>query len=149
MSLYGAIDTGRFIETPSTPNATIRTDDRHGHASVPSGQHEAHVVGDTPAHPGFHWIHPICSNLKGRARGACHGLRYKRPQDCRDEFAFRFNRNRTGYAAFRSLFALAINAEPMTYTMLISPEPGAQAVWSDFMRVVRHPVSTPFSATGY
>ena len=42
-----------------------------------------------------------------------------------DEFVFRFNRRKTRYAAFRSLFRIATNAEPLTYSMLIEPEPCA------------------------
>ena len=42
-----------------------------------------------------------------------------------DEFVFRFNRRKTRHAAFRSLFRLATNAEPLTYSMLIEPEPCA------------------------
>ena len=41
------------------------------------------------------------------------------------EFVFRFNRRKTRHAAFRSLFRLATNAEPLTYSMLIEPEPCA------------------------
>ncbi|MCY4480857.1 MAG: IS1595 family transposase, partial [Rhodospirillales bacterium] len=41
-----------------------------------------------------------------------------------DEFVFRFNRRKTRNAAFRSLFALALKAKPMTYNMLIKPELG-------------------------
>ena len=33
-----------------------------------------------------------------------------------DEFVFRFNRRKTRHAAFRSLFRLATNAEPLTYS---------------------------------
>ena len=42
-----------------------------------------------------------------------------------NEFVFRFNRRKTRHAAFRSLFRLATNAEPLTYSMLIEPEPCA------------------------
>ena len=44
-----------------------------------------------------------------------------------DEFVFRFNRRKTRHAAFRSLFRLATNAEPLTYSMLIEPEPCARS----------------------
>ena len=52
------------------------------------------------------------SNLKGWARGAA-------------EFVFRFNRRRTRHATFRSLFAIAIRAKPVTYNMLVAPEQSA------------------------
>ena len=53
------------------------------------------------------------------------GLRRKHLQAYLDEFVFRFNRRKTRHAAFRSLFRLATNAEPLTYSMLIEPEPCA------------------------
>ena len=71
------------------------------------------------------WIHQVFSNLKGWARGVYHGLRRKHLQAYLDEFVFRFNRRKTRHAAFRSLFRLATNAEPLTYSMLIEPEPCA------------------------
>lgn len=125
LSSYGAADIGQFLETAAGSDATIKTDGWPGYASVPSDQHEVHVVGNTPAHLIFPWIHQIYSNLKGWARGVYHGLRRKHLQAYLDEFVFRFNRRRTRHAAFRSLFTLAINAEPLTYNMLIKPEPSA------------------------
>ena len=74
-----------------------------------------HVVGKTAAHLVLPWIHQIFSNLKGWARGVYHGLRRKHLQAYLDEFVFRFNRRKTRHAAFRSLFRLATNAEPLTY----------------------------------
>ena len=70
-------------------------------------------------------IHQVFSNLKGWARGVYHGLRRKHLQAYLDEFVFRFNRRKTRHAASRSLFRLAANAEPLTYSMLIEPEPCA------------------------
>ena len=83
------------------------------------------VVGKTAAHLVLPWIHQVFSNLKGWARGVYHGLRRKHLQAYLDEFVFRFNRRKTRHAAFRSLFRLATNAEPLTYSMLIEPEPCA------------------------
>jgi hypothetical protein len=54
-----------------------------------------------------------------------HGLRRKYLQTYLDEFVFRFNRRRTPHAAFRSLFAIALNAKPATYNMLVRPDPCA------------------------
>ena len=62
------------------------------------------------------------SNLKGWARGVYHGLRRKYLQTYLDEFVFRFNRRRTRHAAFRSLFAIAVRAKPVTYNILVAPE---------------------------
>ena len=67
-----------------------------------------------------------CSSwVKGWARGVYHGLRRKHLQAYLDEFVFRFNRRKTRHAAFRSLFGLALNANPLTYKMLSKPEPCA------------------------
>ena len=82
-------------------------------------------IGKTAAHLVLPWIHQVFSNLKGWARGVYHGLRRKHLQAYLDEFVFRFNRRKTRHAAFRSLFRLATNAEPLTYSMLIEPEPCA------------------------
>ena len=79
----------------------------------------------TAAHLVLPWIHQVFSNLKGWARGVYHGLRRKHLQAYLDEFVFRFNRRKTRHAAFRSLFRIATNAEPLTYSMLIEPEPCA------------------------
>ncbi len=62
------------------------------------------------------------SNLKGWARGVYHGLRAKHLQSYLDEFVFRFNRRRTRHAAFRSLFAVAVRSNPITYDMLVRPD---------------------------
>jgi len=125
ISSYRAADLGGFIEAAAHPDATIKTDGWSGYAGVPSDRHETHVVGNTPAHLIFPWIHQIYSNLKGWARGVYHGLRRTHLQAYLDEFVFRFNRRRTRHAAFRSLFGLALKARPKTYNMLIMPEQGA------------------------
>ena len=39
-----------------------------------------------------------------------------------DEFVFRFDRRRTPHAAFRSQFAIALNAKPATDNMLVRPD---------------------------
>ncbi len=64
-------------------------------------------------------------NLKGWARGVYHGLRAKHLQSYLGEFVFRFNRRRTRHAAFRSLFGIAMRTKPVTYNMLVRPEPCA------------------------
>ena len=102
-----------------------KTDGWSGYAAVPADRHNVHVVGKTAAHLVLPWIHQVFSNLKGWARGVYHGLRRKHLQAYLDEFVFRFNRRKTRHAAFRSLFRLATNAEPLTYSMLIEPEPCA------------------------
>ena len=49
-------------------------------------------------------------------------MRRKHLQAYLDEFVFRFNRRKSRHAAFGSLFALALEAKPITYNMLIKPE---------------------------
>ena len=116
---------------PRTLRRNRRRSRRHrengwsGYAAVPADRHNVHVVGKTAAHLVLPWIHQVFSNLKGWARGVYHGLRRKHLQAYLDEFVFRFNRRKTRHAAFRSLFRLATNAEPLTYSMLIEPEPCA------------------------
>ena len=125
ISSYGAADLGHFVETAADPDAIAKTDGWSGYAAVPADRHNVHVVGKTAAHLVLPWIHQVFSNLKGWARGVYHGLRRKHLQAYLDEFVFRFNRRKTRHAAFRSLFRLATNAEPLTYSMLIEPEPCA------------------------
>ncbi len=84
-----------------------------------------HVVGKTAAYLVLPWIHQVFSNLKGWARGVYHGLHRKHLQAYLDEVVFRFNRRKTRHDAFRSLFRLATNAQPLTYSILIEPEPSA------------------------
>ena len=122
ISSYGATDLNHFVETAADLDATAKTDGWAGYTGVPADRHDVHVVGKTPAHLIFPWIHQIFSNLKGWARGVYHGLRRKHLQAYLDEFVFRFNRRKTRHAAFRSLFGLAVKAKPMTYNMLIKPE---------------------------
>ena len=126
ISSYGAADLGHFVETAADPDAIAKTDGWSGYAAVPADRHNVHVVGKTAAHLVLPWIHQVFSNLKGWARGVYHGLRRKHLQAYLDEFVFRFNRRKTRHAAFRSLFRLATNAEPLTYSMLI--EPGAMCI---------------------
>ena len=125
ISSYGAADLGHFVETAADPDAIAKTDGWSGYAAVPADRHNVHVVGKTAAHLVLPWIHQVFSNLKGWARGVYHGLRRKHLQAYLDEFVFRFNRRKTRHAAFRSLFRIATNAEPLTYSMLIEPEPCA------------------------
>ena len=75
-----------------------------------------------PTNPQTHFRRGI---LKGWARGVYHGLRRKHLQAYLDEFVFRFNRRKTRHNAFSSLFGLAVKAKPLTYNMLIKPEPCA------------------------
>ena len=114
ISSYGAADLGHFVETAADPDAIAKTDGWSGYAAVPADRHNVHVVGKTAAHLVLPWIHQVFSNLKGWARGVYHGLRRKHLQAYLDEFVFRFNRRKTRHAAFRSLFRLATNAEPLT-----------------------------------
>ena len=125
ISSYDAADLSYFVETATDLDATVKTDGWPGYAKLPADRHDVHVVGKTPAHLVLRWIHQIFSNLKGWTRGVYHGLRRKHLQVYLDEFVFRFNRRKSRQGAFRSLFALALKAKPITYNMLIKPEPAA------------------------
>ncbi len=92
---------------------------------MPRERHQPHVVGDRPAHEVLAWIYTALCNLKGWARGVCHGLRAKRLQTCLGEFVFRFNRRRNRHAAFLSLFLQALRAKPHPCRISIKPEPNA------------------------
>ena len=120
-----AKDLGSFVVRNTAATATIKTDGWRGCSAVPRDRHQPHVVGDRPAHEVLAWIHTAFCNLKGWARGVCHGLRAKRLQTCLDEFVFRFNRRRNRHAAFLSLFLQALRAKPHPYRILIKPEPNA------------------------
>ncbi len=122
ISSYGTADLGHFVETAAGPDAIAKTDGWSGDAAIPADRHNVHVVGKTAAHLVLPWIHQVFSNLKGWARGVYHGLRRKHLQAYLDEFVFRFNRRKTRHDAFRSLFRLATNAQPLTYSMLIELE---------------------------
>ena len=120
-----AKDLGSFVVRNTAATATIKTDGWRGCSTVPRDRHQPHVVGDRPAHEVLAWIHTAFSNLKGWARGVCHGLRAKHLQTCLDEFVFRFNRRRNRHAAFLSLFLQALRAKPHPCHILIKPEPNA------------------------
>ena len=102
---------GHFVETAADPDAIAKTDGWSGYAAVPGSD----VVGKAGVDP------PSLLQPQRWARGVYHGLR--RGLICRPtQFVFRFNRRKTRHAAFRSLFRIATNAEPLTYSMLIEPE---------------------------
>ena len=122
---YGADSLNRFISHNIAAASTAQTDGWAGYAGLPVDDHEPHVIGSMAAHVVPPWIHQVFSNLKGWARGLCHGLRAKHLQSYLDEFVFRFNRRRTRHAAFRSLFGTAGRTKPITCKMLIQPEPCA------------------------
>jgi hypothetical protein len=122
---YGADSLNEFIARNIAATSTAKTDGWAGYTSVPVNDHDPHVIGAMAAHVVLPWIHQMFSNIKGWARGVYHGLRRKYLQTYLDEFVFRFNRRRTPHAAFRSLFAIALNAKPATYNMLVRPDPCA------------------------
>ena len=84
---------------------------------------DTYIVGSMAAHVVLPWTHRVFANLKRWALGVYHGLRRKHLQTYLDEFVFRFNRRRARHAAFRSLLRIATKTEPVTYKMLIQPEP--------------------------
>ena len=107
----GAADLGHFVETAADPDAIAKTDGWSG-AAVPADRHNVHSSGRPPLTSSCRAIHQVFSNLKG-SRGVYHGLRRKHLQAYLDEFVFRFNRRKTRHAAFRSLFRLATNQNPL------------------------------------
>ena len=122
---YSADSLNGFIAKNIAAASTAKTDGWAGYTDAPVEDHEPHVIGAMAAHVVLPWIHQMFSNLKGWARGVYHGLRRKYLQTYLEEFVFRFNRRRTRHAAFRSLLVIAAHAKPITYSMLISPEPCA------------------------
>jgi hypothetical protein len=89
---------------------------------VPGLTHQPHVVGNMAAHIVLPWVHRIFSNLKNWALGVYHGLRTEHLQAYLDEFVFRFNRQRTPHAVFRTLLGIGLAIRPATYKMLIAAE---------------------------
>ena len=120
ISSYGAADLGHFVETAADPDAIAKTDGWSGYAAVPADRHNVHVVGKTAAHLVLPWIHQIFSNLKGWARGV--GLRRKHLQ------AYPMSSSFASTAAKPATLLSARASPPMqplTYSMLIEPEPCA------------------------
>jgi ISXO2-like transposase domain/Transposase zinc-ribbon domain len=122
---YSAESLHAFIAANLAPGATAKTDGWSGYPGAPSVHHDPHVVGKMAAHIVLPWSHRIFSNCKVWALGVYHGLRRQHLQSYLDEFVFRFNRRRTRHAAFRSLLGIAAACGPLTYNMLIAPEPKA------------------------
>lgn len=112
-----------FIEANLAPRATAKTDAWSAYPGAPGVTHEPHFVGKQPAHTVLPWIHRVFANFKRWAMGVYHGLRLNHLQAYLDEFVFRFNRRRTPHAACKTLLGIAITTKPLTYNMLIKPEP--------------------------
>jgi hypothetical protein len=119
---FSAASLHGFVAANVAPGATIKTDGWPSYARAPDVRHEPHIVGAMAAHVVLPWVHRAFSNAKTWALGVYHGLRRQHLQSYLDEFVFRFNRRRTRQAAFRSLLAIALVREPLTYSMLITPE---------------------------
>jgi len=112
-----------FLKKNVALGATAKTDGWSGYAGAPGIIHDPHTVGPMAAHIVLPWVHRVFSNLKTWALGVYHGLRRKHLQRYLDEFVFRFNRRRNRHAAFGALLGLAASAKPITYKILIAPEP--------------------------
>ena len=122
---FSAASLHRFIAANLAQGGTIKTDGWAAYPGAPNVAHDPHVVGNMAAHIVLPWIHRVFSNLKTWALGVYHGLRRKHLQSYLDEFVFRFNRRRIRHAAFRSLLSIGLVTEPITYKILIQPEPAA------------------------
>ena len=120
---YSAQSIHSFIASNVVPGATVKTDGWSAYQSVPAMTHDPHVIGNMAAHVVLPWIHRVFSNLKTWALGVYHSLRQKHLQAYLDEFVFRFNRRNSRQATFRSLFEIVTLGKPITYNMLIQPEP--------------------------
>jgi predicted RNA-binding Zn-ribbon protein involved in translation (DUF1610 family) len=112
-----------FVAGAVARGAQMKTDGWSAYGAIPDVKHDSHVIGPMAAHILLPWTHRIFANLKRWALGVYHGLRAKHLQSYLDEFTFRFNRRRNRHAAFQSLFKIAAAAKPVTYNMLIKPEP--------------------------
>ena len=110
---YGAGSLNAFIARNIAPASTAKTDGWAGYAGVQPARigAMAHILSC----PGS----IRCSSRVGP--WGYHGLRRKYLQTL-DEFGFK---RRTRHATFRSLFAIAIRAKPVTYNMLVAPEQSA------------------------
>ena len=122
---FSAASLHGFVAANLAQGATIKTDGWAAYPGAPNVSHDPHVVGNMAAHIVLPWIHRVFSNLKTWALGVYHGLRRKHLQSYLDEFVFRFNRRRIRHAACRSLLSIGLVTEPITYKMLIRPEPAA------------------------
>ena len=105
ISSYGAADLGHFVETAADPDAIAKTDGWSGYAAVPAEQCPCRREDRRSPRPA---VDPP-NLLQPQRMGA-------NASQALDEFVFRFNRRKTRHAAFRSLFRLATNAEPLTYS---------------------------------
>jgi transposase-like protein/predicted RNA-binding Zn-ribbon protein involved in translation (DUF1610 family) len=120
---YSANSIDAFVAANVAAGTTLKTDGWAAYPGTGEVNHDRHVVGAMAAHLVLPWIHRVFANLKRWALGVYHGLRQKHLQSYLDEFAFRFNRRRTRHAAFRSLLGIGTRTNPVTYKVLISPEP--------------------------
>ena len=123
MPVAGAVELGNFAVRNTAATAVVKADGWRGCSAVPRDRHRPHVVGDRPTRKILAWVHTAFCNLKGWARGVCHGLRAKHLQTCLGEFVFHFNRRRNRHADFLSLFRQALRAKPHPCRIFIKPEP--------------------------
>ena len=120
---FSAASLHGFVAANVAPGATIKTDGWPSYPGAPGVRHDPHVVGNMAAHFVLPWTHRVFANAKTWALGVYHGLRRKHLHSYLDEFVFRFNRRRTRHPAFRSRPGFALVGKPLTYNMLIKPEP--------------------------
>jgi hypothetical protein len=122
---FSAVSLHAFLGAGVAAGSRAKTDGWSAYPGTANLIHEPHTIGKMAAHIVLPWIHRVFSNLKTWALGVYHGLRKKHLQAYLDEFVFRFNRRRTRHAAFRTLLGIGLLTGPVTYKMLISPEPTA------------------------
>ena len=112
---YSALSLHAFVAATSAPGALVITDGWSGYPGISGHDHEARIVGDTPAHLVLKWTHRVFSNLKRWALGTFHGLRRAHLRRYLDEFVFRWNRRRHTDAAFDTLLGIGVGLQPASY----------------------------------
>ena len=121
---FSAASLHRFMAANMVPGSTAKTDGWPAYPGAPEVSHQPHVIGAMAAHLVLPWIHRVFSTQNLGARRLSRPAGKAPPSLSRRVRLFRFNRRRTRHAAFRSLLVIASTAPaPLTYKMLITPEP--------------------------
>lgn len=116
---YSALSLHAFVAATSAPGALVITDGWSGYPGLSEHDHEARIVGDTPAHLVLKWTHRVFSNLKRWALGTFHGLRRAHLRRYLDEFVFRWNRRRHTDTAFDTLLGIGASLQPASYRDIV------------------------------
>ena len=116
ISSYGAADLGHFVETAADPDAIAKTDGWSGYAAVPADRHNVHVSGRPPLpRPGGSTKSSPPQRMREASTTRVASIR---PISMSSSFASTAAKPATLLSARSSA-----SAEPLTYSMLIEPEP--------------------------